>query len=134
MYPDPSFPPLSDVLPVLAGLIGYTVMVERLSDLKQGTLSSVASQSVYSRSAEAIATGPPCQPCRTQLGKFSEAGSCIQACISLNGMYEKARAEGRPSQNEGEFRAYHLLNLMGSHGGYKYNATEYRKALKVGKP
>ena len=55
----------------------------------------------------------------------------MQACISLNGMYEKARAEGRPAENEGEFRAYHLVNLMGTHGGYKYNSTEYRKALKV---
>lgn len=34
--------------------------------------------------------------------------------------------------NEGEFRAYHLMLLMGTHGKYKYNSTEYRKALKVG--
>lgn len=33
--------------------------------------------------------------------------------------------------NEGEFRSYHLLLLMGTHGKYKYNSTEYRKALKV---
>lgn len=55
----------------------------------------------------------------------------LQACISLNSMYDLARAEGQPAPNEGEFRAYHLLLLMGTHGKYKYNSTEYRKALKV---
>ena len=46
-------------------------------------------------------------------------------------MYDEARQRNEPMPNEGEFRAYHLLLLMGTHGKYKYNSTEYRKALKV---
>ena len=57
--------------------------------------------------------------------------STLQACISLNAMYNHAREQNQPMPNEGEFRAYHLLLLMGTHGKYKYNSTEYRKALKV---
>lgn len=57
--------------------------------------------------------------------------SSMQACISLNSMYDEARQCGKALPNEGEFRAYHLLLLMGTHGKYKYNSTEYRKALKV---
>ena len=58
----------------------------------------------------------------------------MQACISLTEMYEHARAAGQPIETEGEFRAYHLLISMGTHGKYRYNSTEYRKALKVIKP
>lgn len=62
------------------------------------------------------------------LGKIYFA---LQACISLNAMYDEARQRNEAMPNEGEFRAYHLLLLMGTHGKYKYNSTEYRKALKV---
>lgn len=58
----------------------------------------------------------------------------MQACISLNSMYDQARLQNDPMPNEGEFRAYHLLLLMGTHGKYKYNSTEYRKALIVSLP
>ena len=33
--------------------------------------------------------------------------------------------------NEAEFRAYHLLTLMGTHGKYEYNPAEFLQALKV---
>ena len=55
----------------------------------------------------------------------------MQAIISLNGMYEAARRQGNPQLNEGEFRAYHLLTLIGTHGRYRYNAGEYQIALQV---
>lgn len=60
------------------------------------------------------------------------SSTALQACISLNAMYDEARQRNEPMPNEGEFRAYHLMLLMGTHGKYKYNSTEYRKALKVG--
>lgn len=32
---------------------------------------------------------------------------------------------------EVEFRAYHLLTLIGTHGRYGYNSSEYQNALSV---
>lgn len=49
-------------------------------------------------------------------------------------MYGKARLEGNPEPDEAEFRAYHLLHVMGCHSGYKYISTEHRKALKECEP
>lgn len=54
-----------------------------------------------------------------------------QALISLNSMYDKLRAKGTPLATEVEFRAYHLLTLIGTHGRYGYNAAEYQNALSV---
>lgn len=54
-----------------------------------------------------------------------------QALISLNGMYDAARAAGAPCAAEPEFRAYHLLTLIGTHGRYGYNAAEYQAALQA---
>ena len=46
-------------------------------------------------------------------------------------MYDKQRAKGAPVSTEVEFRAYHLLTLIGTHGRYGYNAAEYQNALSV---
>lgn len=46
-------------------------------------------------------------------------------------MYDKLRAKGMPLATEVEFRAYHLLTLIGTHGRYGYNAAEYQNALSV---
>lgn len=54
-----------------------------------------------------------------------------QALISLNAMYVKHRANGTPITTEVEFRAYHLLTLIGTHGRYGYNAAEFQNALAV---
>ena len=57
--------------------------------------------------------------------------SCLQALISLNAMYDKQRTLGQAMPCEAEFRAYHLLTLIGTHGRYRYDATEYQGALAV---
>lgn len=55
----------------------------------------------------------------------------LQACISLNAMYDKQRISGHPMPCEAEMRSYHLLTLMGTHGRYGYDGTEYASALAV---
>ena len=55
----------------------------------------------------------------------------LQALISLNAMYDRQRCSGQPMPCEAEFRAYHLLTLIGTHGRYRYDATEYQGALAV---
>jgi len=55
----------------------------------------------------------------------------LQALISLSDMYDKQRANRAPMDSEVEFRAYHLLTLIGTHGRYGYNAAEYQNALSV---
>ena len=57
--------------------------------------------------------------------------ACLQALISLNAMYDKQRTLGQGMPCEAEFRAYHLLTLIGTHGRYRYDATEYQGALAV---
>ena len=46
-------------------------------------------------------------------------------------MYDKQRTLGQAMPCEAEFRAYHLLTLIGTHGRYRYDATEYQGALAV---
>ena len=46
-------------------------------------------------------------------------------------MYDKQRCAGQAMPCEAEFRAYHLLTLIGTHGRYRYDATEYQGALAV---
>lgn len=46
-------------------------------------------------------------------------------------MYDKHRANGAPVPSETEFRAYHLLTLIGTHGRYGYNSSEFQNALLV---
>ncbi len=55
----------------------------------------------------------------------------VQALISLNAMYDKQRCAGQEMPCEAEFRAYHLLTLIGTHGKYRYDGTEYQGALAV---
>ena len=55
----------------------------------------------------------------------------VQALISLNAMYDKQRCAGQAMPCEAEFRAYHLLTLIGTHGKYRYDGTEYQGALAV---
>lgn len=55
----------------------------------------------------------------------------LQALISLNSMYDKHRANGSPVPSETEFRAYHLLTMIGTHGRYGYNSSEFQNALLV---
>jgi hypothetical protein len=54
-----------------------------------------------------------------------------QALISLNAMYDKRRAAGGGTGAEVEFRAYHLLTLLGTHGRYRYSAAVFQSALSV---
>ncbi len=64
-------------------------------------------------------------------GDFTDSWMHAQALISLNAMYDKQRCAGQAVPCEAEFRAYHLLTLIGTHGRYRYDATEYQGALAV---
>ncbi len=57
-----------------------------------------------------------------------------KALISLNEMYNKAAAEGRPSPNEAEFRTYHLLSLMAQHGKFKGDQQAFLSTLQALRP
>ena len=46
-------------------------------------------------------------------------------------MYTRMAAQGMPSPNEAEFRAYQLLLSMGQHGSYGYSSTGFYASLKV---
>ena len=48
-------------------------------------------------------------------------------------MYERARRLGcpRPAAIEAEFRAYHLLTLMGDHGRFKGSKGQVVTSLQV---
>ena len=60
------------------------------------------------------------------------AGLHSQAIISLGKMYDTYYATtGAPAHNEPEFRAFHLLTLMGTHGRFRFNAGIFQDALKV---
>jgi hypothetical protein len=67
----------------------------------------------------------------TTLQKVLRICACMQALISLNAMYDEHRANGAPIPSENEFRAYHLLTLIGTHGRYGYNSSEFQNALLV---
>ena len=71
-------------------------------------------------------------PLKEHLGKRSWLHA--QALISLNAMYDKQRCAGQAMPCEADFRAYHLLTLIGTHGRYRYDATEYQGALAVSSP
>ncbi len=64
-------------------------------------------------------------------GDVTDCVTHAQALISLNAMYDKQRCAGQAMPCEAEFRAYHLLTLIGTHGRYRYDATEYQGALAV---
>lgn len=57
-----------------------------------------------------------------------------KALISLNEMYIKAAAEGRPAQNEAEFRTYHLVSLMAQHGKFKGDQQAFLSTLQALRP
>ncbi|KAI7840763.1 hypothetical protein COHA_005577 [Chlorella ohadii] len=57
-----------------------------------------------------------------------------KALISLNDMYNKLAAAGRPAQHEAEFRAYHLLSLMGQHGKFKGDQQAFLSMLQAMRP
>ncbi|KAG7674750.1 hypothetical protein KSW81_006173 [Nannochloris sp. 'desiccata'] len=57
-----------------------------------------------------------------------------KALISLNEMYNKAAAKGRPSPNEAEFRTYHLLSLMAQHGKFKGDQQAFLSTLQALRP
>ncbi|KAL4433632.1 hypothetical protein ABPG75_000073 [Micractinium tetrahymenae] len=57
-----------------------------------------------------------------------------KALISLNDMYNKLAAAGRPARNEAEFRAYHLLGLMGQHGKFKGDQQAFLSMLQAMRP
>ena len=62
-----------------------------------------------------------CQPyCYVDWNPTMCACGLAQALISLYRLYEAARAAGAPCAAEPEFRAYHLLTLIGSHGRYAH--------------
>ena len=58
---------------------------------------------------------------------------CLQTLISLLDMYDDAVREGRPraAAIEAEFRAYHLLLLMGSHGRFKGSTSQFVTSMQV---
>jgi len=64
-------------------------------------------------------------------GEHESISVHVQALISLNAMYDKQRCAGQAMPCEAEFRAYHLLTLIGTHGKYRYDGTEYQGALAV---
>ena len=55
----------------------------------------------------------------------------MQSLISLNTMYVAARNQGSPAPREAEFRAYHLLSMMGRHGKYSYSPATFLAAVQV---
>ena len=55
----------------------------------------------------------------------------VQSLISLNTMYVAARNQGSPAPREAEFRAYHLLSMMGRHGKYSYSPATFLAAVQV---
>ena len=55
----------------------------------------------------------------------------MQSLISLNTMYVAARHRSSAAPREAEFRAYHLLSMMGRHGKYAYNPAVYLAAVQV---
>ena len=57
-----------------------------------------------------------------------------KALISLSEMYNKAAADGRPAPNEAEFRAYHLISLMASHGKFKGDQQAFLSMLQALRP
>lgn len=52
-----------------------------------------------------------------------------KALISLSEMYNKLAAAGHPQQSEAEFRAYHLISLMASHGKFKGDQQAFLSTL-----
>jgi hypothetical protein len=52
-----------------------------------------------------------------------------KALISLSEMYSKLAAAGHPQQSEAEFRAYHLISLMASHGKFKGDQQAFLSTL-----
>lgn len=54
-----------------------------------------------------------------------------KSLISLNEMYNKLAAAGRPAVHEAEFRAYHLLSLMGQHGKFKGDQQGFLSMLQA---
>ena len=57
--------------------------------------------------------------------------AAAQSLISLSAMYAERRAAGGGLGCEAEFRAYHLLTMIGTHGRYGYNAAGFQSALSV---
>ena len=47
-------------------------------------------------------------------------------------MYVAARHRGAPAPREAEFRAYHLLTMLGRHGKYGYSPAVYLAAVQAG--
>jgi nuclear mRNA export protein SAC3 len=57
-----------------------------------------------------------------------------KSLISLNEMYKTLAAAGTPVPSEPEFRAYHLLSLMGEHGKYKGDQQAFLSTMQTLRP